>query len=109
MGVKRRDLIKFMIILVPFFGLMIAWLGFGERGFIHLHKMERERRVYVEKIQTLEKENQRLLDEIHRLKTDPSYVESVARKELGLVKDNEIIYRFDRRQGDTSQKEKKSE
>ncbi len=75
---------------------MIAWLGFGERGFIHLYQMEKERRASVEKILLLENENHELLEEINRLRTDNEYIESVARRELGLLKDGEILYRFSR-------------
>jgi len=76
------------------FGLIIAWLGFGERGFIHLYDMEKQRQTYLERIRLLEKANEELLEQINLLRTDREYVESVARKELGLVKEGEIIYRF---------------
>lgn len=75
-------------------GLIVAWLGFGERGFIHLYRMEKERQDHMERIRKLEKENQELLEEIDLLRKDKEYLESVARKELGLIKDNEILYRF---------------
>ena len=42
----------------------------------------------------IEGKNRELIVEIRRLKGDPQYLESVARKELGLVRENEVIYRF---------------
>ena len=90
---------KFSFITLLFLALMAAWLGFGERGFIHLYRMEKDRQAHIERIRTLEKENQGLLEEINRLRTDKDYLESVARTELGLVKDNEILYRFNREEG----------
>jgi cell division protein FtsB len=75
---------------------MAAWLGFGERGFIHLYRMEKDRQAHMARILKLQKQNQALLEEIKRLRTDREYLESVARTELGLVKDNEILYRFNR-------------
>ena len=54
----------------------------------------------MEIIHKLKKNNQKLLEEIKRLRTDKEYIESVARKELGLIKDNEIFYRFTREKGD---------
>jgi cell division protein FtsB len=56
--------------------------------------MEKDRQAHIKRILTLEKENQALLEEIKRLRTDTDYLESVARTELGLLKDNEILYRF---------------
>ena len=98
MSLNRKKLIKSSFITLLFFGLIIAWLGFGERGFLHLYRMEKNRQAYLERIREVEKENQALIDEIRRLNTDTAYLESVARKELGLVKEDEILYRFGREQ-----------
>jgi cell division protein FtsB/cell division protein DivIC len=43
----------------------------------------------------LEEENQKLKEEVKRLQSDKRYIEEIARKELGMVKEGEIIYRFD--------------
>ncbi len=96
MALKKKGILKFSFITLLFLALMAAWLGFGERGFIHLYRMEKDRQAHIERIHKLEKENQVLFDEIKRLRTDQDYLESVARTELGLVKDNEILYRFNR-------------
>ena len=77
---------------------MITWLGFGERGFKYLYGKEKERQAYLKRIRKLEKENKELLEEINRLHTDKKYLESVARRELGLIKEDEILYRFTRDQ-----------
>ncbi|MBN2123973.1 MAG: septum formation initiator family protein [Deltaproteobacteria bacterium] len=83
---------------------MIAWLGFGERGFIHLYRMEKERQAHLERITKIEEENRRLLEEIDRLRHDREYIEAMARRELGLIKDNEVLYRFDRQGEDVPSK-----
>jgi cell division protein FtsB len=90
-----RNILKFSLLALVFLGLVVAWLGFGERGFIHLYRMDRERQTYLEKINKLEQENRELLDEIKRLRSDRDYVESLGRRELGLVKDDELMYRFE--------------
>lgn len=99
MDSKKRGLLKFSLITLLFLALMVVWLGFGERGFIHLYRMEKERQAHLERIHKLEAENQRLMDEINRLRSDKQYIESLARRELGLVKENELLYRFERREG----------
>lgn len=83
-----------MIVLCLIIGVGI-WVWFGERGFLRLYQTESERQAYIERIRQLARENQSLLDEIHRLRTDMQYVETVARRQLDLIKENEIIYRFD--------------
>ncbi|MCU0595802.1 MAG: septum formation initiator family protein, partial [Desulfobacterota bacterium] len=89
-----KNILKFSVLALLFIGLVVAWLGFGERGFIHLYRMDRERQTYLEKINKLERENRELLDEIQRLRSDREYVENLGRREMGLVKEDEIMYRF---------------
>ncbi len=49
----------------------------------------------------LAKQNLDLYREIERLKSDPKYLESVARKELGVVGKDELIFKLkDRRKGE---------
>ena len=98
MGLNRKKLFKSSFITLLLLGLIIAWLGFGQRGFLHLYRMEKKRQAYIERIREVEQENQALIEEIRRLNTDTAYLESVARKELGLVKEDEILYRFSRGQ-----------
>jgi len=81
-----------LLFLLP----LMAWLGFGERGFINLYRIERERQSYLERIRLLRAENQALLSEVNCLRTDLEYAESVARRELNLIRENEIIFRFKR-------------
>ena len=94
MNFNKTGLAKISFFVLVFFGLIVAWLAFGERGLVHLYRMERERQTHLEKIHRLEAENRKLMEEIDRMRTDRDYIESVARRELGLIKDNEILYRF---------------
>ena len=93
---NKAGLIK-LVLLILFLCLIVGWLGFGERGFIHLYKMDKEREAYLKKIGELEQENQSLLEEIKRLRSDKEHIEALARKELGLIKDDEMLYRFVRK------------
>ncbi len=56
--------------------------------------MEREKERCLAAIEELKEKNRLLAVEIRRLRGDRQYLESVARKELGLVKENEVIYRL---------------
>ena len=44
----------------------------------------------------LRKENALLKNEIYLLEEDPSYIERIARRELGLISPDEVEYRFDK-------------
>jgi len=102
-----KGILKFSLLALLFLGLLGAWLGFGERGFIHLYRMDRERQTYLERIKTLERDNRELLDEIQRLRSDRNYVEDLGRRELGLVKEDEVMYRFGPKKEAEKEKQKK--
>ena len=67
---------------------------FGEMGIIHFSKMKMAREKSKQEIAQIEQENNNLLTEIVALKTDPFYIESLARERLGLIKDGEWTYEF---------------
>jgi len=92
---KKRSLWKIPLIIICILGPFVAWMGFGEQGLVHLYRKEMERQAYIERIRQLTEENEALLDEIDRLRTDMKYVESVARKHFNMIKSNEVIYKFD--------------
>jgi cell division protein FtsB len=71
-----------------------AWLAFGDRGLIDLYSMKMQRQACIERIEQLEKENQALQEELELLSNDMEYVETLIRRKLNLVKENEILYRF---------------
>ncbi len=69
---------------------------FGDRGLVRIYKLSKDRdsiKAYNEKIK---EENTAMRDEIQRLKTDDKYIEMVARKELGMIGKNEVVYQFEK-------------
>jgi len=89
-----KKFLKIPFIIVSLALLSGAWLWFGEGGFGRLYRSEAERQACLERIRRLAAENQSLLNEVHLLRTDMKYLESVARRELNLIKENEVVYRF---------------
>ncbi len=93
----KKKLWKIPLIIICILAPLLVWIGFSDQGFVHLYRTELERQAYIERIRKLTEENQALLDEISRLRTDEKYVESVAREQFNMVKSNEVIYRFDQK------------
>jgi cell division protein FtsB/cell division protein DivIC len=88
---KRR-----LLLLILIFLLVLGVLTFlGEKGILQLLRLQKEVARIKEKNSKLEEENQKLKEEVKRLQSDKRYIEEIARKELGMVKEGEIIYRFD--------------
>jgi cell division protein FtsB len=75
-------------------GLLLAWLSFGHNGLVDLFSMQKDREKNMTALQELKAKNRHLASEIRHLREDSNYFESVARKELGLVRENEIVYRI---------------
>ena len=69
-------------------------LWFGKNGLDRLYQSKAERQACVERIRRLAEKNQTFFNEVQLLRTDIKYLESVARKKLSLIKENEVIYRF---------------
>lgn len=84
-------------ILLPLFVVILFFITiFGERGLIRLYKLSRERDSILEYKKKIETENASLRNEIDLLKNDDKYIEVVARKELGMIGKNELVYQFEK-------------
>ena len=94
MGTFKKKFLKALLLGMVIVIFIVSWLAFGDRGFVYLYRMDQERQEYLERIKNLEATNQELRDEINRLQYDKEYIEATARKELGLLKENEVIYKF---------------
>jgi len=68
----------------------------GEHGVAHLLRLRAERRALGQAVFVLMEGNTRLRDEIRRLRADDLHLEGLARRQLGLVRPNEFVYRFRR-------------
>ena len=67
---------------------------FGDRGLIDLYRLAKERDGIVNYITVLDKKNAELKKLTKLLKTDERYIELIAKKELGMIGRNEVIYKI---------------
>jgi cell division protein FtsB len=72
----RKKYVIYILALCLVAGLLFVWLSFGQNGLFDLLNLQVQRE-----------------ENVTALREDPKYFESAARKELGLVRENEIIYR----------------
>jgi cell division protein FtsB len=89
---KRKGL---AIILIGLILLVWYFALFGEKGVIKIIRLRRERDRIIVDVSRMQEENKRLQEEIRRLREDSRYLESVARRDLGLIKENEILFIFE--------------
>jgi len=97
-----------IVILALVLGLFYLAVNFlvGDRGYLRYRKLEEERTRLKSEIESLKAQNEKLADEIERLKSDPVYIEKLARDQ-GLAKDGELVYQYeeDKKQKGNGEKE----
>jgi len=84
---------RYLIIIALLVGVLVT---FSNRGLIDNFRMK-ERLVTLKNANCdLARENGELKRTISLLKDDLSYIEMVARNELGMVKKGDVVFRFDK-------------
>ena len=93
--INQRKVMKFWL-LIAFFILIVMVLStvFGDKGLLEVNQLKKSCATISLEVEILKRENERLSQEIYALKNDPYYIEAMARRELGLVKPDEIVYQF---------------
>ena len=71
--------------------LLIIW---SPNGLLHLRQLHVEYQELTSRNLALEKQNHQLYQEISLLADNPIVIERLARQELGLVKENELVFQF---------------
>jgi cell division protein FtsB len=64
---------------------------FGERGLMDRMRARRQSAVALRDLERLKRDNAALRDQARRLRGDPATIESVAREELGLIGQGEVL------------------
>jgi cell division protein FtsB len=67
---------------------------FGAHGFLAMRRTRAEIERVQKDIDRLNKENIQLAEEVKTLKSDPRAIEKIAREDLGLAKDGEVIIKI---------------
>ena len=67
---------------------------FGAHGFLAMRRTRAEIERVQKDIDRLNKENIQLAEEVKALKSDPRAIEKIAREDLGLAKDGEVIIKI---------------
>jgi len=85
-----RQKILLSIVILLLFSLLV-FIMFSDSGLADLFKLKSERDRLFQENARLKRENLTMYRMIERLKNDPEYIESIARKELGMIKKGEVI------------------
>jgi len=78
---------------------MFLLIFFGDKGILDLRTMQMQKERMVLQNDALVQKNLSLHQNVVRLKDDPVFIENAARKDLGLIKENEIILKLEKKTG----------
>jgi cell division protein FtsB len=72
--------------------VLVADALVGDKGMLDTIRARRQYQEAAAALAQKRQENARLRDEIRLLKEDPATIESLAREELGLMRDGEVLF-----------------
>ncbi|MCX5886630.1 MAG: septum formation initiator family protein [Proteobacteria bacterium] len=87
---------KGYLTVVVFIVMMGLFTIYGDRGLLHLGRLNQENKQMETANESVREENKALKKEIFLLKNNREYLEETIRKEVGLVRKNEIVYQFNK-------------
>jgi cell division protein FtsB len=92
MMASLRQLLPWALLLLATFS--VPWMVWSPTGLGRLDALEQQRKGLSVEVQRLERQIERLRVEAESVKTSPTSIERVARDELGLVRQTEIVVQF---------------
>jgi cell division protein FtsB len=89
----------FLSIAAFLLAALFCFTVFSEHGLMDLNHLRQERNSLQESNERLARKNLALSVEIDRLENDSQYIEDVARRELGMIRKDELILKPKRTPG----------
>jgi cell division protein FtsB len=91
---SRPDGGRFNLWPLALVALILGFALFGDRGILHMLNLSGQKTVLAQKLVDMEEQNEGLRVEITALRSDRRYIERIARTELGMVRDDELVFQF---------------
>ena len=86
----RARLLNYVLVFVT--AVLVADALVGEKGLLDTMRARRQHAELSGAIGRLKQDNDRLRQEIRRYRDDPSAIEALAREELGLMREGEVLF-----------------
>lgn len=74
--------------------LLLLLVVFSDNGLVELNRQRSRHAELIRINERLAHENSQMHRAIERLQNDPVYIENVARQELGMIRSDEIVFKF---------------
>lgn len=90
---SRKQKISIVIVGVVMLHLLLVVI-FGDNGWVERHRMKTAHTELVRTNEILTQEILHMYRTIDRLQSDPAFLENIARQELGMIRSDELIFKF---------------
>lgn len=90
---NQRQKIMLSATLIFMFAFLLVVL-FGDNGLLELRRLQHRHQTLYTDNARITKENLQMYRSVDRLQNDPNFIESIARQELGMIRSDEIIFKF---------------
>jgi cell division protein FtsB len=90
---NQRQKIMLPVICIAMFGFLLVVL-FGDNGLFELNRLQYTHQTLLKDNTQVTQENLQMYRSVDRLQNDPYYIENLARRELGMVRSDELIFKF---------------
>jgi cell division protein FtsB len=87
---RQRRALQYVLVLIGCVIIVDALVG--ERGLLAMRKARQQYQALAGSLSAAKAENDRLREEARRLREDPTAIEDLARKDLGLIKPGEKLF-----------------
>lgn len=74
--------------------VLVGLILFGQNGYRDYMRLKAQKNSLVMKNRIAEEDNRLLRHRAERLQNDDAYIEYIARKELGMIAGDEVVYKF---------------
>lgn len=92
MKLFEKNIIQGLIIFS--IGVVVIVLLFGDKGIVQYSVLKKQETQLMQEIESLTQEREEWISKIHSLKANRTYMETIAREELGMVHNTEIMIRL---------------
>jgi cell division protein FtsB len=89
---KRRKITLGLVFSAMLVFLLV--IIFGDNGWVELKRLQDIHSALVVSNAQMTRENSQMYEIVGRLQNDPEYIENIARQELGMIRPDEVIFKF---------------
>ncbi len=99
-NINERKVIQGLFILCSLIVIILSIVG--DKGFLQLHKLKQNESALIQEVKELRQDRRIWIIKIESIRNNRTYLETYAREEFGMIKNNEILLKLVPKQNDSN-------